>query len=339
MSRTADWQEEKRKHTTISMDISTPHHPMTIGRVEIDSMLPMSPGQRTLAGVRNDVDGILANSARRRVHAPTLLGSPARRGYSPRMAEIFDTARISIRGISTPPTRLPATSAERPTPLFHPRPVNQPNVNPILHVQSAEVEDGVPLYPLLPLEDTPSPARPDFMLPSPVLGVRNGRQTCLSSLVNLQEYGHERHSERLSPSPNSKKHSFFQKPVQIAQAQIVAMDEIETAQLKRDLSDSSASWTGDSQFYIPQHRTLPLPLQERRTSVPEWLEQLPVEPDEFEKDEQDENVPVALSPHVELERGSMRGKVRRQTRKRLISNASDEEMIDPCIDMRRVKRQ
>jgi hypothetical protein len=129
-------------------------------------------------------------------------------------------------------------------------------------------------------------------------------------------------AHRLSPSPSNREDSFFKKSPQIANAQIVAMDEIilPICQLER-LSSSSASWTGDSQFYMPQHKILPLPTQERKSSVPEWLEQLPVEPEEFEKAEEssddDEKGLVPLSPHVRLERGSMRRNLRdKGTRKR-----------------------
>jgi hypothetical protein len=103
------------------------------------------------------------------------------------------------------------------------------------------------------------------------------------------------------------------------------MNEIETIQKQENLSSSSVSWTGDSQFYIPQHRMLVLPPQERKRSVPEWLEQLPPKPDEFEQatESGDEEV-VPLSPDVETERGSMRRRMRSgKGRKRCLS-FSDE---------------
>lgn len=82
---------------------------------------------------------------------------------------------------------------------------------------------------------------------------------------------------------------------------------------QEDLSSSSASWTGDSQFYIPQHRMLVLPPQERKSSVPDWLEQLPAKPDEFEQeDEYDDEEIAPLSPDVEIERGSMRTKLKKR---------------------------
>jgi hypothetical protein len=91
------------------------------------------------------------------------------------------------------------------------------------------------------------------------------------------------------------------------------MNEIETMDPQEDLSSSSASWTGDSQFYIPQHRMLVLPPQERKSSVPDWLEQLPAKPDEFEQeDEYDDEEIAPLSPDVEIERGSMRTKLKKR---------------------------
>jgi hypothetical protein len=46
--------------------------------------------------------------------------------------------------------------------------------------------------------------------------------------------------------------------------------------------------------------------------VPEWLEQLPPELEQFEKAEEEDDAEqiVPLSPDVEIERGSMRRKMR-----------------------------
>jgi hypothetical protein len=79
-------------------------------------------------------------------------------------------------------------------------------------------------------------------------------------------------------------------------------------------STSSASWTGDSQFFrriVPER--LASPIREPDCAVSSWLERLPID---FRKSPESEEEPLEpLSPSVELGRGSMRRKQREWERK------------------------
>lgn len=108
------------------------------------------------------------------------------------------------------------------------------------------------------------------------------------------------------------------------------MNEIETTtRMQEDLSSLSASWTGNSQFYIPQQRPVVFPPQEQGSSVSEWLDQLPAEPDGFEKaekDASDDEEVMPLSPYVEIERGRMRKKMRSSEGRKRRRSLTEEDM-------------
>jgi hypothetical protein len=86
-------------------------------------------------------------------------------------------------------------------------------------------------------------------------------------------------------------------------------------------STSSASWTGDSQFFIKKPREGPT--HERQCSVSKWLDLLPEKPDEHLEAGFEDIVP--LSPSVEVERGSKRRRRReRKARARCVSLNDDD---------------
>lgn len=112
------------------------------------------------------------------------------------------------------------------------------------------------------------------------------------------------------------------------------------SEVSSESEGSSASWTGDSEFYYPKPQ--PLPQQQRQCSVSKWLEQLPEkleklgyvdsateseETPEEEKTEEDEIAMSPLSPHVELQRGTVRRRrAERQVRQRCASY-DDEDIF------------
>lgn len=114
------------------------------------------------------------------------------------------------------------------------------------------------------------------------------------------------------------------------------------SEVSSESEGSSASWTGDSEFYYPKPQ--PLPQQQRQCSVSKWLEQLPEKleklgyvdsatdseeapEEEEEKTEEDELAMSPLSPHVELQRGTVRRRrVEKQVRQRCASY-NDEDIF------------
>ncbi|KIW07660.1 uncharacterized protein PV09_01600 [Verruconis gallopava] len=282
----------------------------TVGRAETPPVLLRQTPHRSLAGALTGTHVAQANSAKRRLYGPTLLQSPPRRGHSSRMGDVFSDAKASI---SVPTTsRVPRASDSIPLPLC-PRPASAFNKEGWQAHQTGRSDVGADLYPVLPQDDAFPVSKPGTKTPMPIPGLENGRQTFQTTRFYRQvQEAHSRYpGSRLSPAPGVPQHSYFNGPPKIASAQIVAMHDIETMRKQEELSSSSASWTGDSEFYVPPQRAFVLPSQERKSSIPEWLERLPAEPEEFETEElsgEDEIVP--LSPHVEIERGSMRKRMR-----------------------------
>lgn len=312
----------------VKMEPNTPQQETTtVGRVQVPEIVLSHPHHGSvLAGTLSGCHITSANSARRRLYGPTLLGSPARRGHSPRMADIFGDAKNNLASKSVPAMKAASPQSMLRQLPFRPRPVSAINscdvqMNTVLLPELAE---GVPLYPKLPFDQDSVVSKPGSSPEAP--GIENGNYGMQSSRVY----------PRLSPAPLSRQDSYFSRPPQISHAQIVPMSSIHTPTNEVDdelSSSSSASWTGDSQFFMPrQRRVLPLAQmqeQERKSSVPDWLECLPAEPEEFEKaedadDEREEEV-VPLSPAVEIERGSMRRKMRGSAERKRRRSCSDED--------------
>ena len=244
------------------------------------------------------------------------------------MADIFGDAKNNLASKSVPSMNRPSASAiMRQLPL-RPKPVS---TNCDVQVHSAmlppESPGGVPIfYPKLDFDVDSVVSRPGSSPPRSE-AAESPRPNGIENAALLPV------APRLSPTPLTRQHSYFNKPPAIthAHAQIVPMSAIPTpsegCRIEEDIaSESSASWTGDSQFYIPreqqvQKRVVSLPRQERKCSVPEWLERLPAEPEDFEQEgstvEKEGQEIVPLSPDVEIERGSMRKRMRgRKERKR-----------------------
>lgn len=336
---------------SVNMEPNTPQQDTTVGRVQIPETV-FNHGS-LLAGTLSGSHIAQANSARRRLYGPTLLGSPARRGHSPGMKDIFGDAKNNLarKNVSAMGTASPMPTL-RQLPL---RPKLTTGVSN-LEVQpykpaTPESAEGAALYPKVP--DASVPLYPQTSLEG-VLDVKPNTSPAKPLVLGSENWQHHfevgHHSfarasasfqqQRLSPAPLSRQNSYFSRPPQIthAHAQLVPMSSIETPRgTQEDLgSSSSASWTGDSQFYMPQKRVLSLPpqqTQDRKSSVPEWLERLPAELGEFEKaengggDEDGEEEVVPLSPEVEIERGSMRWKVRGSPeKKRRLSFLGEDEM-------------
>lgn len=308
------------------MEPQTPQQQDTmVGCVHIP---PVVFSQALLAGTLSGARHTSANSARRRLCGPTLLGSPARRGHSPGMSAIFGEAKANLASRS-----VPAMKVASPMPAMRQLPLRPKSASVLNNsalrralTTNAEQFDTGPLYPIIPPElllDRKDEASHPML---PAEGLENNKQVYEAGVLSpgtLYSNIRQARTARLSPEPGSPQHSYFDRPPTITHAQIVPMNEIQTAAGPQDdLSSSSASWTGDSQFYMPQQRPMMLPLQERKSSVPQWLAELPAKPDDFEPasssdvEMEEDDATLPLSPSVEIERGSMRRKMRENKRRR-----------------------
>lgn len=259
-------------------EISFPETAITFGHAQSPKIaLPDRSQQTALAGTISDCWLTPANSARRRICCPTLLGSPARRGHIPSKS-FFSTQTDST------------SSAKHQLPL-RPKLANHINSGDV-QLYSTSVSDtleGATLYPTLVLDEE--------LVLNPT--TRNSKEfhpwfENIKAERQNDSFGTPLHrsppilkAARLSPCPLSPQDSFFNKKPQISHAQLVTLDQIDTAlvSLKEDLhSSSSASWTGDSEFYIPKEKAEILQQEETKSGIPYWLDQLPWNSAEFEKE-------------------------------------------------------
>ncbi|KAE9971175.1 hypothetical protein BLS_004602 [Venturia inaequalis] len=281
---------------------------------------------------------ISANIGKRRALAGPLLSSPARKGHGTRMAEMYSNARAhldSLSDVSASPRRYQPT---------------QPSTT-----KSDEIK-----YPTLPvdagpprnLENETATHKPkesseldlpvwihDSAIGSPHRGRRLSR--------DAENHSVKTPPLRLNPRPIRRDVPYSAETLKPKRYYASLGRPVEPPQSDTALSEalsgsegSSASWTGDSEFYYPKPQ--PLPQQLRQCSVSEWLERLPEKldsatdtgevPEEEAEDDEDELAIPPLSPYVELQRGTVRRRrrVARQVRQRCASY--DDEDIFGRID-------
>ncbi|KAF2436693.1 hypothetical protein EJ08DRAFT_655660 [Tothia fuscella] len=241
-----------------------------------------------------------ANVGRKRMYSPsTLFSSPARAGHTSRMASIFRNAATSIKGSPTRAMRQEASADSEATLVTAPceSEIGEKKYGEVLYPKLGSDTNMSPLpceensFSVVPKTGTPDKS-PFYLSPGPQPGV-------------------EPHSvETIRPSPQYKD---LGRPGPLHfRVDSAIEDEEGSANLEEDgSSTSSASWTGDSQFF---HRSPPkrevLPVHVRECSVTRWLDRLPSEMP-LPASESDSDEPLApLSPSVELSRGSMRRRQR-----------------------------
>jgi len=95
-------------------------------------------------------------------------------------------------------------------------------------------------------------------------------------------------------------------------------------------STSSASWTGDSQFFIPK-KTREIPTHERQCSVSKWLDLLPATPEEHSEVEDANEEVGTLSPSVEVGRGPMRRRKREWEKKERCASFDDDDIFSAVV--------
>lgn len=275
---------------------------------------------------------ISANIGKRRALESPLLSSPARKGHGTRMAEIYSRARAqldSMSNVSASPRRHQST---RPS---------------TAGAESDEVKCSA-----LPLKVGP-PREKDTLIHNDkesselVLSILNwthdgaigSSQRGRRLSREAENHGLRTPPPRLHPLRPIRRHVPYSaetlkperyyaslgrpgEPLQSNSAMSEASSESE---------GSSASWTGDSEFYYPKPQ--PLPLQLRQCSVSEWLERLPdkldsaTDTEKAPEEEEAELAMSALSPHVELQRGTIRRRrVETQVRQRCASY-DDEDIF------------
>ncbi|TLD24713.1 hypothetical protein E2P81_ATG12049 [Venturia nashicola] len=283
-----------------------------------------------------DSRNVSANIGKRRALAASLLSSPARKGHGTRMAEMYSNARAQLDSTgeaSASPRRYQSTrtstmeSDEVKYPAL-PSKVDLSRENDTLTDRNKESSELV--FPVLSWAY-------DSAIGSPQRGRRLSREAENHSLRTPPPRLYlprplRRHvpysAETLKPE---RYYASLGRPAEPLQSD-TALSEVSS-----ESEGSSASWTGDSEFYYPKPQ--PLPQQLRQCSVTEWLERLPekLEPatdtekaprkEEEDEEEKDELTMSPMSPHVELQRGTIRRRrMEKQVRQRCASY-DDEDIF------------
>jgi hypothetical protein len=273
---------------------------------------------------------VSANIGKRRALAGPILSSPARQGHRSRMAEIFSKARAqldSMSDVSASPRRS-ALSAQ-PS-ITEPGEVKYPTLRLLL---------GPPHSLDLPAATSQAKESHELVFPGLMSTLDSGTDFSRKWCRGLAK---ETDTHRTSPprfypqrrlrrdAPDSaetlKPERYYASLGLPAEA---PQSDTALSEYSSEHTSSSASWTGDSEFYYPKPQ--PLPQQQRQCSVSEWLDRLPEKLERLgegtEDDEEDEAPMSPLSPHVELERGSRRRRrIEKQVRKRCVSY-DDEDIF------------
>lgn len=283
---------------------------------------------------------IPANIGKRRALAGPLLSSPARKGHGTRMAEIYSKAREQLEStseVSASPRRYQST---RPSTTESDE-VQYPAL-PLISGPPRKLENDTPTCRAQKNSDLVFPVLSwthDSAIGSPQRGRRLSRDTENHSLRTppprlypLRQIRRDVPCSTATFKPE-RYYASLGRPAEPAQSD-TALSEVSP-----ESEGSSASWTGDSEFYYPKPQ--PLPQQLRQCSVSEWLERLPEKlglgdsgtdsekaPEEEEEEPAaDEGVMAPLSPHVELQRGTIRRRrVEMQIRQRCASY-DDEDIF------------
>jgi hypothetical protein len=224
----------------------------------------------------------LANIGRQRIKTAFLLSSPARRGHQYQMSNIFQTAATSLGASNLESTPCQAACDNHTT-----CDVEKHDMNP------SEIL-GTIRYPSLPRILALSPP----LSKSQLLGSANSTETIrpLPFLKQLGRPGLLRFVDEESGA---------------------GIDNPDTP----SSSATSASWTGDSQFFVKE--TLETTTLERHCTIFSWLDLLPTTPDGHYAVE-DEPVRT-LSPHVTMKRGStLHERGEKEIRKRCTSFDDDD---------------
>jgi hypothetical protein len=245
-----------------------------------------------------------ANVGRRRVQMASLLSSPARRSHHHQMSSIFQKAAISLSA---------------------PRLVNNPghiagkdeitSGNDFNDVNSPESLNTIS-YPGLPS----SPALSSHIV--------SKSKVLIPARVPLSPF-HSTRNRGDDQIPHSietiKQQPFLQKLGRPGAPKFEQKDNYVSIEYPESSSSStsSASWTGDSQFFIPKTREVPI--HERQCSVLKWLDLLPTTPEEHSEVEGEEV--GTLSPSVEVERGSMRRRRREWEKRDRCASFDDDDIF------------
>ncbi|QDS73067.1 hypothetical protein FKW77_009790 [Venturia effusa] len=291
--------------------------------------------------VSRELPNISANIGKRRALAGPLLSSPARQGHGKRMAEIYSNARAKLDDMSdtSASPRLSQSTRLSTTDSYE---LNYP---------------ALPLKPSAPfnLQDDPLVCKPEknSELIFPVLNWMHNSAFGPPSRGRRRSRDAENHSLR-TPSPRYcplrplRRKALYStetlKPeryyADLGRPAEPPRSDTAIPEVSSETEGSSASWTGDSEFYYPKPQ--PLPQQQRQCSVSEWLERLPEKLDRLghmdtatdsekaqekaEADEQEDEHPMSpLSPYVELQRGTIRRRrVEKQVRQRCASYDDDD---------------
>lgn len=284
----------------------------------------------SLCGTLTGAAAVHANTAKRRTHGSTLLSSPARLSHGANMTSIFRAAQSNIvKG-----SRSPSSLSSRALPFrTRPLPVDENRViYPSIPKDADQTSSTV--SPQAPREDDEGDQRENCTTTFEQLVNTDVAQDCSPNTdrvgCHFQSPAGRTKSGRVLPgSTETIKPNHLQRALaRPSQPQIVPMNEIESMQMPRTIySTSSASWTGDSEYFKPRV----LPLEQRKSSIPEWLEHLPAEPDDFENDPAEQGISddaSSLSPHVEIVRGSMRRRVRRREVRKRCPSYNDEDIFN-----------
>ena len=278
------------------------------------------PSSGFLTGALTESTIVVANSGKRRAYGPSLLSSPARCGHSPKMANIFHAARATLvtKAVSRP---------------FIPR-TNGPHVHNGEDQANQEGEVSCPIAPEIPskpastmqFREKADPFVFAATLESPVGNLAfNDSRPLLKSVVEIQSPIPQAYIELPQSVETIKPNTFKRMPNRPSQPMLVSMNEIDSIQSAPCFySSSSASWTGDSEFYHPKQRVIPL--DQRKSNVPDWLAKLPAEPEGYERDGEDTFPP--LSPGVQVERGSMRRRYREREVRQRCASYNDDDIFD-----------
>jgi hypothetical protein len=252
-----------------------------------------------------------ANIGRRRLQMASLLSSPARRTHQQRMSSIFKAAATSLSD-----TKL--------------------NLSPRVKVREDDITSNIDMnavnsperleavnYPTLPRSLSPSlPLIANFDRSIPDCTPRNHKNPFCSP-KNSEDVAGPYSIETIKAQPFLQRLGRPKAPNFKRMDSIVPMDNTDSS----SSSTLSASWTGDSQFFIQQTRDVPT--NERQFSVSEWLDHLPTTPEEHSEVDDEHIYP--LSPSVEVERGSMRRRCREWEKSESCASFDDDDIFSTLL--------
>jgi hypothetical protein len=275
---------------------------------------------------------VSANIGKRRAWAGPILSSPAREGHQSRMADIFCKARAQLDDLdtgeaSTLPRRLhlsaqllSAESGEVKYPALHSHmgPAGSLNVS----ATACETKPCQELvFPRLTITQDSG------------LGFSPQRGRQLSRDTDIHRTPPPRFCPPRPPRRDTPYSAETLKPdryyASLGRPAEAPPSDTALSNCSSEHTSSTASWTGDLEFYYPKPQ--PVSQQQRQCSVSDWLERLPEKMEKLgegnEDSDEDETPMSPLSPNVELERGTLRRRrIERQVRKRCVSY-DDEDIF------------